>query len=146
MNKHNKIHRDQIDVYPRGRRDRIGEGINCTVKDGNQIFGGDHFIVYTDVELRCTHETYNIKCQFQVKKINKSNILTFLFFSFRVILSFSLTMRKKLYSLTMYQGYPYWLCKQFYYNAKFFKAKCYIYLKYYLKFKYHRFSEIISSH
>ena len=37
-------------------------GVNCIVKDGNETFGGSHFVVHynlTDVELQCsTPKTY----------------------------------------------------------------------------------------
>lgn len=30
---------------------KMGEGVNCVVMDGNQAFGGDHFVVCTVVIL-----------------------------------------------------------------------------------------------
>lgn len=50
-------YREQIGGYNRGRGmgvGKISKKVNCIVKDGKQIFGGDHFIMYTDVEL-CVH-------------------------------------------------------------------------------------------
>lgn len=40
----------------------MGEGVNCMVMDGNQTWGGDHFVVYTVVMLySCTSGTYILK-------------------------------------------------------------------------------------
>lgn len=30
---------------------KMGKGVICIVMDGNQTFGGEHYIIYTDVEL-----------------------------------------------------------------------------------------------
>ena len=32
------------------------KGISCMGKDGNQISGGEHTVVYTEVKIQCTHE------------------------------------------------------------------------------------------
>lgn len=60
MNKENKtkhIYREKTDQIVSYLRGSIGgqmkevNGVNCQVMADNQIFGGDHFVVYTDVEL-----------------------------------------------------------------------------------------------
>lgn len=41
------------------------KGDKGMVKDSNQTFGGNHFVVYADVEIQyCTTEIYNIIYQF----------------------------------------------------------------------------------
>jgi len=32
------------------------KGISCMGKDGNQISGGEHTAVYTEVKIQCMHE------------------------------------------------------------------------------------------
>lgn len=40
---------------------KMGEGGKLYIIDGNQIYCGDHYVVYTDVKLQCyTPETYVI--------------------------------------------------------------------------------------
>lgn len=35
---------------------KISKGINCVVTGGNEIFGDEHSVVYTEVEIQyCTH-------------------------------------------------------------------------------------------
>ena len=46
--------RQQIGSYQRGKRSGEGEwvkGADYMVTDGNYTFGGEHTVVYTDVEL-----------------------------------------------------------------------------------------------
>lgn len=40
-----------------GRWVKQVKGVSCNEMDGNWTFGGDQFVVYTDVEF-CTPETY----------------------------------------------------------------------------------------
>lgn len=40
-------------VVIRGKQTGWEKGINYREMDGNQTFGNDHFVMYTDVELKC---------------------------------------------------------------------------------------------
>lgn len=55
MNRQNKTkthqYRDQISGYQKEGVGEMSEGVECIVMDGNWTCGGDHFVVYTDVEL-----------------------------------------------------------------------------------------------
>ena len=44
-----------------GGRAKWVKGVNCIVTNGNYIFGGEHIIGYTEVDIECRpHETYNV--------------------------------------------------------------------------------------
>lgn len=45
------------------------------MKDGNWMFGDDHFVVCTDVELYCTPETHNVIYQFYPNYLEKGKQL-----------------------------------------------------------------------
>lgn len=39
------------------KKSKKGEGVNFMAIDDNQTYGGNHFIMYTNIKLQCTPET-----------------------------------------------------------------------------------------
>ena len=57
----------RVKDWGKGRTKQV-KGINCVVTDGNEIFGGEHAAVFTEVETCSTHEFMNVINQCHLNK------------------------------------------------------------------------------